>query len=156
MVSFPQASPAKPCAHLSPSPYAPHAQPISFFLILPPAQSTDIHQTKFVSVVNCVLLNVLHPPLLHGTDHRRTRIITSCCDFCHPSPAILAGHGVARPSSICLNSGRSISDNGLYRRRTDRTVWESKGLLDIAGIEPVTTSVADLATGAGSALWIYP
>jgi hypothetical protein len=26
------------CAHLSPPPYAPHAQPISFFSILPPAQ----------------------------------------------------------------------------------------------------------------------
>jgi hypothetical protein len=35
MVSFPQASPPTPCAHLSPLPYAPHAQPISFFLILP-------------------------------------------------------------------------------------------------------------------------
>jgi hypothetical protein len=31
MVSFPQASPTKPYAHLSPSPYTPHAQPISFF-----------------------------------------------------------------------------------------------------------------------------
>jgi hypothetical protein len=45
MVSFPQASPPKSCTHLSPPPYAPHAQPISFFLILPPAQywvrSTD-------------------------------------------------------------------------------------------------------------------
>jgi hypothetical protein len=27
MVSFPQASPPTPCAHLSPPPYAPHAQP---------------------------------------------------------------------------------------------------------------------------------
>jgi hypothetical protein len=33
VVSFPQASPPKPCARLSPSPYAPHTQPISFFLI---------------------------------------------------------------------------------------------------------------------------
>jgi hypothetical protein len=29
MVSFPQASPSTPCAHLSPLPYAPHAQPIN-------------------------------------------------------------------------------------------------------------------------------
>jgi hypothetical protein len=34
MVSFPQASPPKPCANLSPPPYAPHAQPISSQLIL--------------------------------------------------------------------------------------------------------------------------
>ena len=31
-------SPLEPCAHLSPPPYAPHAPPISFFSILPPAQ----------------------------------------------------------------------------------------------------------------------
>ena len=30
--------PLEPCAHLSPPPYAPHAPPISFFPILPPAQ----------------------------------------------------------------------------------------------------------------------
>ena len=35
---FPQVSPPEPCAHLSPHPYAPHAPPISFFSILPPAQ----------------------------------------------------------------------------------------------------------------------
>jgi hypothetical protein len=42
---FFQASTPKPCAHFSPPPYVPHAQPISFFLILPPIQywvrSTD-------------------------------------------------------------------------------------------------------------------
>src|SRR5215510_9861441 len=45
MVSFPPVSPPEPCAHLSPPPYAPHAPPISFVSILPPAQywvrSTD-------------------------------------------------------------------------------------------------------------------
>ena len=38
MVSFPQVSPPKPCAHLSLPPYVPHALPISFFSILSPAQ----------------------------------------------------------------------------------------------------------------------
>ena len=38
VVSFPQVSPPKPCTHLSPPPYALHAPPISFFLILSPAQ----------------------------------------------------------------------------------------------------------------------
>jgi hypothetical protein len=38
MASFPQASPPTSCALLYPSPYAPHAQPISFVSILPPAQ----------------------------------------------------------------------------------------------------------------------
>ena len=45
MSSFLQASPPTLCAHLYPPPYAPHALPISFVLILPPAQywvrSTD-------------------------------------------------------------------------------------------------------------------
>ena len=38
VVSFPQVSPPKPCAHLSLTPYVPHAPPISFFSILSPAQ----------------------------------------------------------------------------------------------------------------------
>jgi len=38
MVSFPQVSPLEPFVHLSHPPYAPHALPISFFSILPPAQ----------------------------------------------------------------------------------------------------------------------
>jgi hypothetical protein len=38
MVSCPQVSPPEPYAHLSPPPYTPHAPPISFFSILPPAQ----------------------------------------------------------------------------------------------------------------------
>ena len=45
MASFPQASPPTNCAHLYAPPYAPHALPISFVSILPPAQywvrSTD-------------------------------------------------------------------------------------------------------------------
>ena len=44
--SFLQASPPTPCAHLYHPPYALHAMPISFVLILPPVQywvrSTDI------------------------------------------------------------------------------------------------------------------
>ena len=38
MVFFPQVSPPKPCTLLSPPLYAPHAPPISFFLILSLAQ----------------------------------------------------------------------------------------------------------------------
>ena len=44
-LSFPSVSPPRPYTPPSPSPYAPHAQPISFFSILSPAQywvrSTD-------------------------------------------------------------------------------------------------------------------
>ena len=51
MVSFPQVSQPEPCAHLSPPPYTPHAPPISFFSILPPAQywvrNTD-HEAFYV------------------------------------------------------------------------------------------------------------
>ena len=38
MVSFPPVSPPRPYTPPSPHPYAPHAQPISFFSILSPAQ----------------------------------------------------------------------------------------------------------------------
>jgi len=38
MASFPQASPPTSCAPLYPPPYAPHALPITFVSILPPAQ----------------------------------------------------------------------------------------------------------------------
>ena len=38
MVSFPPVSPPKPYTSPSPHPYRPHAQPISFFSILSPAQ----------------------------------------------------------------------------------------------------------------------
>ena len=38
VVSFPPVSPPRPYTPLSPHPYAPHAQPISFFSILSPAQ----------------------------------------------------------------------------------------------------------------------
>ena len=45
MISFPQVSPPKPCAHLSLPPYVPHVPPISFFSILSTVQywmrSTD-------------------------------------------------------------------------------------------------------------------
>jgi hypothetical protein len=48
VVSFPQVFPPKSCRRLSPSPYAPHAPPISFFLTLSLAQywvsSTDNKQ----------------------------------------------------------------------------------------------------------------
>ena len=74
MVSFPPVSPPKPCAQLSPPPYAPHAPPISFFSILPPAQywvrSTDHYNTipylsytyvkiflSFSFTVTCALFN---------------------------------------------------------------------------------------------------
>ena len=54
MVSFPQVSPPKPCAYPSLPPYVPHAPPISFFSILPPAQywvsSTLSMKTKFINI----------------------------------------------------------------------------------------------------------
>src|SRR5215470_5966792 len=53
MASFPQASPPTPCAHLYPPPYAPHALPISFVSILPPAQywvrSTDHSAPRYAA-----------------------------------------------------------------------------------------------------------
>ena len=53
MASFPQASPLTPCAPLYPPPYAPHALPISFVSILPPAQywvrSTDHSAPRYAA-----------------------------------------------------------------------------------------------------------
>ena len=52
MVTFPQGSPSKPCTRLSPPPYALHAPPISFFMILSLAQywvsSTDHYVPHYV------------------------------------------------------------------------------------------------------------
>ena len=51
--------PTKPCAHLSPPPYAPHAPPISFFSILPPAQ----YWVKLYRSLSSSLCNFLHSPV---------------------------------------------------------------------------------------------
>ena len=53
MASFPQASSPTTCVHLYPPPYAPHALPISFVSILPPAQywvrSTDHSAPRYAA-----------------------------------------------------------------------------------------------------------
>ena len=53
MASFLQDSPPTACSHLYPPPYAPHALPISFVSILPPAQywvrSTD-HSAPLLTI----------------------------------------------------------------------------------------------------------
>ena len=57
-------SPPEPCAHLSPPPYAPHAPPISFFSILPPAQywvrGTDHSLCNFLHSPDYILLTVCY------------------------------------------------------------------------------------------------
>jgi len=61
VVSFPPVSPPRPYTPPSPHPYATHAQPISFFLILSPAhywvRSTD-HSALCYAV--CVLFSVIN------------------------------------------------------------------------------------------------
>jgi hypothetical protein len=55
MASFSPASTPTPCEHLYPPPYAPHALPISFVSILPPAlyyQTPNI-ETYFVGLFHC-------------------------------------------------------------------------------------------------------
>ena len=64
IVSFPQATPPTPCAHHYHPPYAPHALPISFVSILPPAQywvrSTDHSAPRYAAFsiptgrLNCI------------------------------------------------------------------------------------------------------
>ena len=55
MVSFPPVSPPRPYTSPSPRPYAPHAQPISFFSILSPAQYW-VRSTNYLAR-SVVLLN---------------------------------------------------------------------------------------------------
>jgi hypothetical protein len=62
MVSFPQASPPKPSARLSPPPYVPRAQPISFFLMLPPR---TIFGKEYRSL-SSALCNFLHSPVTYS------------------------------------------------------------------------------------------
>ena len=54
MVSFPPVSPPRPYTPPSPHPYAPHAQPISFFPILSPAQENTLYFTNKYSCVRQV------------------------------------------------------------------------------------------------------
>ena len=49
VVSFPPVSPPRPYTRPSPHPYAPHAQPVSFFLILSPARYC-VRSTKHLSL----------------------------------------------------------------------------------------------------------
>ena len=55
MVSFPQVSPPKPCAHLSLPPYVPHDQPITFFSI--PIASLQILKHFIRKLIIGILLN---------------------------------------------------------------------------------------------------
>ena len=55
MVSFPQTSPPKPCAHLSLPPYVPHVPPISIISILSPAQYW-VRSTRSLSSSLCNFL----------------------------------------------------------------------------------------------------
>jgi hypothetical protein len=75
MVSFPQASPPEPCAHLSHPPYAPHAPPISFFSILPPVQywvrSTD-HYVHYVIFSIPLLPRLSQAQTLTSTPYSQT------------------------------------------------------------------------------------
>jgi hypothetical protein len=72
VVSFPQVPPQKPFTHLSPSPYALHAPPISFFSILSPDQywvrSAD-HEVHYVvfSIPLIPSLSLLGPNILLNT-----------------------------------------------------------------------------------------
>ena len=76
MVSFPPVSPPRPCTLPSPHPYAPHAQPISFFSILSPAQywvsstnhlaphyaipTLNLNFLKLISILQCDLYIQVH------------------------------------------------------------------------------------------------
>ena len=80
MVSFPPVSPPRPYTPPSPHPYAPHAQPISFFSILSPAQywvrSTDLFSSS--------LCNLLHSPVtssLLGPNILLNRIFSNALSF---------------------------------------------------------------------------
>src|SRR5215469_12454040 len=74
MVSFPQVSPLEPCTHLSPPTYAPHAPPISFFSILPPAQYL-VRSKKSLSSSLCNFLHSLVTSSLLGPNSPQQPIL---------------------------------------------------------------------------------
>ena len=72
MVTFPPVSPPRPYTLPFPHPYAPHAQPISFFSILSPAQywvrSTNHLGPRYSPVTSSLLgLNILLNTLFSNT-----------------------------------------------------------------------------------------
>ena len=72
MVSFPPASPPRPYTTPTPHPYTPHAQPISFFSILSPAQywvgSTNHLAPRYaISSIPPVTSSLLGPNILLNT-----------------------------------------------------------------------------------------
>jgi len=71
MVSFPQVSPPESCTPLSPAPYAPHAPPISFFSILPPAL---YQQTLLLTIFLTIHWN---------TNWQLTNTTLKECSHCH-------------------------------------------------------------------------
>jgi hypothetical protein len=75
MASFPQASPPTPCAHLYPPPYAPHALPISFVLILPPRTILGKEYRSFSSS----LCSFLHSPVTSSLV--RLTYLPQCFDY---------------------------------------------------------------------------
>jgi hypothetical protein len=89
MTLFPQVSPTH-CAHLFPPPYAPHAPPISFFSILPPAQywvrNTDHAAPHYVTFsIPCHLVRLRpkyspHHPILASliNDSHGQKIAFAC------------------------------------------------------------------------------
>ena len=67
VVTFPPVSPPRPYTLPSPHPYAPHAQPISFFSILSPAQYWM--RSKAVPQLVRKLSRILRNPNVHGRVH---------------------------------------------------------------------------------------
>ena len=103
MVSFPQVSPPEPCAHLSPPPYAPHAPPISFFLILPPAQNIRYMQRilSFLTVT-VQLINLEGIRNLESVNHQS----------CHFIPVRYKKQGLVQ--CLCHVVYWSQQDTGLF------------------------------------------
>jgi len=73
VVSFPQVSSPEPCAPLSSPPYAPHARPISFFSILPPAQYS-VRSTDQLCGASKEIPCVLQLPKIHYRIHENPSI----------------------------------------------------------------------------------
>ena len=84
VVSFPPVSPPRPYTPPSPHPYAPHAQPISFFSILSPAQ-------YWVSTDHFALLYAISSTGVKGGGDTRLKI------FC----AVQLNHGLVSATGAC-------------------------------------------------------
>ena len=119
MASFPQAFPPTPCAPLYPPPYAPHALPISFVSISPPAQyrvrSTDYRRKSLRTSEQHSEVNKVHP--CTGTEVKVNVTLVQVLRLCTGRKTHRRSRGIALPfhdHGIRRGWGVSVTSRPLF------------------------------------------